>query len=387
MDVFYKLRRYFQSFLFVILCFASPAFATSSYNMPYGVTPMSHDIYRLHMLTFEICCLIGVLVFGAMIYIMIKFRRSKGAKPGGVDEHFGIEVIWTVIPFLILVGLAIPSTMVLQRIHDYRQPQLNIKITGYQWKWQYQYLDQGISFFSDLSTPQDQIYGNAPKDKWFLLEVDHPLVLPIHEKIRLLVTSNDVIHDWWVPALGVKQDAVPGYINENWTFINKPGIYRGQCGELCGINHAFMPIVVKAVTQKDFAKWVAKETHQKELAVNASKKPLKKYTKKELMKMGKATYDKTCSVCHQMTGKGLPPTFPAIKGGDISTGPVAAHINIVLNGKQGTAMQAFKDQLDDTNIAAVITYERNAWGNDAIVKKKKLPALVQPEQVKKIRDK
>ncbi|MBY0377689.1 MAG: cytochrome c oxidase subunit II, partial [Gammaproteobacteria bacterium] len=234
------------------------AWAESSINMPYGVTPMSHDIYNLHMITFYICCAIGVVVFSVLFYSIYKYRRSRGAKAANFHEHPGVEIAWTLIPFLILVGLAIPATIVLKDIHNTNESDLIIKITGYQWKWQYEYLDQGISFFSTLSTPQAQIDNpKEAKDQWFLLEVDNPLVIPVNKKVKILVTSNDVIHDWWVPAFGVKQDAIPGYINENWIEVDKPGTYRGQCGELCGAYHGFMPIVVKAVSDDEFKQWVA----------------------------------------------------------------------------------------------------------------------------------
>ncbi len=247
--------------LIVLLCYGTIALAIPPLNLPYGVTPVSHEVYQLHMAIFYICVGIGILVFGVLFYSLFKHRKSKGAVAAHFHEHLGIEILWTVIPFVILVIMAVPATKVLINIHDTSRPDLNIKITGYQWRWKYDYLDQGISFFSNLSTPSNQIYGNAPRDKWFLLEVDYPLVVPIHEKVRILVTSNDVIHSWWVPDLGMKQDAIPGYINENWFMIDKPGTYRGQCAELCGANHSFMPIVVEAVSKKAFAQWVKKARH------------------------------------------------------------------------------------------------------------------------------
>jgi cytochrome c oxidase subunit 2 len=246
-----------QLFLFLSALFlCTTACATPGLNMPYGVTPISHEIYNLHMICFYVCCVIGLGVFSVLFYSLIKFRKSKGAKAANFHEHLGIEIIWTVIPFIILVILAIPATTILAQIHNTDASSLTVKITGYQWHWKYEYLDQGISFFSNLSTPQDQINNKSPKDQWFLLEVDHPMVLPINTKVKLLVTADDVIHAWWVPELAVKQDAIPGYINENWVYITKPGTYRGQCGELCGVNHGFMPIVVQAVTKKDFNQWV-----------------------------------------------------------------------------------------------------------------------------------
>jgi cytochrome c oxidase subunit 2 len=240
---------------------ARSIFATPGINMPYGVSPISHQIYNLHMAAFWICCAIGIPTFGVLFYSLFKFRRSKGAVAAHFHEHIGVEIMWTVIPTLILVALAIPATIVLKNMHNTDESQLTIKITGYQWKWRYEYLDQGIAFFSNLSTPQAQINGLEPKNKWFLLEVDNPVVVPVNTKVRLLVTSDDVIHDWWVPELGVKQDAIPGFINENWVKITEPGTYRGQCGELCGVNHAFMPIVIEAVSQAEFDKWVV--AHQK----------------------------------------------------------------------------------------------------------------------------
>jgi len=248
--------------LFISFCFlAMKAYATPGINMPYGVSPISQEIYNLHMAAFYICCGIGAITFGVLLYSLIKFRKSKGAEAAHFHEHLGIEIFWTVIPTLILVALAIPATIVLKHIHNTEESALTIKITGYQWRWKYEYLDQGISFFSKLSTTQDQINNKTKKDDWYLLEVDNEVVVPVNTKVKLLVTADDVIHAWWVPELGVKQDAVPGFINENWILVTQPGTYRGQCGELCGVNHAFMPIVVKAVSQAEFVKWVS--GHQK----------------------------------------------------------------------------------------------------------------------------
>lgn len=359
-----------------------------TFNLTAGVTPVSRDIYDLHMTIFWICMGIGVLVFGVLIYTLIKHRKSKGHKPADFHSSTFVELLWSAIPFAILVAMAIPATIVLIRMDNDAKADINIKIVGYQWKWKYEYLDQGVQFFSNLSTPQAQIEGKQPKNKWYLLEVDNPLVVPIHKKIRFLVTSNDVIHSWWVPALGVKRDAIPGFIHEAWTRIEKPGIYRGQCAELCGVNHAYMPIVVVAKTEKDFEKWVA--TKNKAAAAKLAKKtaPPRTMTQAELMKMGEKTYMTTCSVCHKANGEGMPPAFPAIKGGKISVGPVAAHIQIVLHGKKGTAMQAFGAQLDNEELAAVITYERNAWGNNDKAKYgKQAGGIVQPAQIAKARNK
>lgn len=335
--------------------------ALPPFNLPRGVTPVSHEIYRLHMIIFYICCVIGAGVISVIIYSVFKFRRAKHPQAAAFHENTFIEVLWTVIPFILLLIMAVPATKVLMDIHDTKEPTLNIKITGYQWKWRYDYLDQGISFFSNLSTPMAEINNQTTKNPWFLLQVDHPLVLPIKEKIRLLVTANDVIHSWWVPELGLKQDAVPGYMNQNWTYIEKPGVYRGQCAELCGVNHAFMPIVVKAVTQQQFKAWVAQQKHQQ---LDAEKQAHTALSKVTLMTEGKQKYLTYCAACHQPNGEGIKNTFPAIAGSAIAVGPLQKHIQLILHGVSGTAMQAFGEQLDDTTLAAIVTYQRNAWGND-----------------------
>jgi len=367
---------------FFTLIISTATLAESSFNLTPGVTPISHAIYDLHMTIFWICVAIGVIVFGILIYAMIKHRKSAHGKAADFHSSTKLEILWSIIPFIILVAMAIPATIVMMRMSDNSKADINIKVVGYQWKWKYEYLDQGISFFSKLSTPKAQLTGKEKKNKWYLLQVDKPLVVPIHKKIRFLVTSNDVIHSWWVPAFGIKRDAIPGFIHEAWARIDKPGTYRGQCAELCGVNHGFMPIVVIAKTQEDFDKWVAKQTK-----AEASKpKTLRTMTKAELMAEGKKVYETSCSVCHKAGGEGMPPAFPALKGGKLTVGPVAGHIDIVLNGKTGTAMQAFKDQLSDEQIAAVVTYERNAWGNDDKKKYgKQAGGIVQPKEVQKAR--
>jgi len=301
-------------------------------------------------------------------------RKSRGHKAATFHESTTIEIIWTAIPFLILVGMAIPSTATLIKMYDDSAADLTIKITGYQWKWQYEYPEQGISFFSNLSTPRDQIENKAAKDEHYLLEVDNPLVLPVGKKVRFVVTGNDVIHSWWVPQLTIKRDAIPGFINDSWARIDEPGTYRGQCAELCGKDHGFMPIVVQAVSDDDFKKWASVKKAEMVASAADSKKV---WTKDELMKHGEKVYQ-TCAACHQPTGLGLPGVFPALKGSKIATGPVAAHLNIVMHGKPGTAMQAFASQLSDADIAAVVTYERNAFGNNT-------GDIVQPSQVKALR--
>jgi len=385
--------------LFLLLFISNPSFAFPEYNLTEGVTPVSHDIYNLHMTIFWICVVIGTAVFSVITYSLIYHRKSRGAKAAHFHEHFWVEITWTIIPFLILVAMAIPATRVLLHMNDFAQPDLTIQVTGFQWKWRYDYLDQNIHFFSNISTPYNQMHGSEPKGPDYLREVDHPLVVPIHKKIRFLITSNDVIHGWWVPDLGVKHDAIPGFIYEAWARINKPGIYRGQCSKLCGLNHGFMPIVVIAMDEKDFDAWIIQQkggtsptpapntspapsatSSEKSPAVaskTSQKTPLpataaaptapaagKKITMDEAMKHGEQIFLGTCAACHKPDGTGSPPVFPALKGSKIATGPIDAHINTVLNGKSGTAMQAFRDQFSDDDLAAVITYERNAFGNN-----------------------
>ena len=368
--------RSLQSTLFALLVASSTAYADTTLNLTSGVTPISHDVYELHMTIFWICVVIGLLVFGVMFYSIINHRKSKGAKPAEFHTHPWLEITWTIVPAIILVLMAIPATKVLFNMNNTEKEEINIKITGYQWKWRYEYLEDGITFFSNLSTPQDQLHNLAPKGKYYLREVDHPVVVPIHKKIRLLITSNDVNHAWWVPDFAVKQDAIAGFINEAWVKIDKPGIYRGQCAELCGINHAFMPIVVIATTEQGYKDWVAK---QKGEATQGDTEALRAWTMKELMDNGEKVYSRVCAACHQPGGVGLPPTFPALKGSKIATGPITDHVNIVFNGKTGTAMQAFKSQLSDVELASIITYERNAFGNST-------GTLVQPIAIKALRD-
>lgn len=335
-------------------------------NMPYGVSPISHAIYNLHMTAFLVCCIIGLVVFGMIGYSLFHFRKSKGAKPADFHENHLLEFIWTLIPFLILIALAIPATNILAKIHNTDESALTIKVVGSQWRWEYDYLDNGIKFFSYLSTPMNQIYGDAPKNKWFLLEVDNEMVVPINTKVKLLITSDDVIHSWWVPELGVKQDAVPGFINENWINVTTPGTYRGQCGELCGVNHGFMPIVVKAVSQDDFNQWVL----EKQKSINAISQHTGSInlSPRDLLQLGKKEYTNNCAMCHQDDGNGLPHTFPALKGSRVVTAPLNETIIYVMRGVPSAAMKGFGNILDDTTLAAIISYIRRSWGNDAIIK-------------------
>lgn len=350
-------------------------------NMHKGVTPISRDMYNLHMICMAVCAVIGVIVFGIMIYALIHHRKSKGHVAATFHENTRLEILWSIIPFLILVGLAIPATQVLIRMEDDAESDVTIKIVGSQWKWQYQYLDQGISFFSNLSTPYDQIQNKEKKGQWYLLEVDKPLVLPVHQKIRFLVTSNDVIHSWWVPELGVKRDAMPGFMHESWARIEKPGVYRGQCTELCGINHGFMPIVVQAVNEEEFKQWVGQQTKVADIYAATENKPADQavMSRQDLMTLGKTKYEQICAACHKADGKGIPPMFPPLKGSSIAVGkPISRHVELLLNGVPGSAMQAYKDQLTDQEIASIVTYERNAWDNNTNDE-------IQPAEVAKIR--
>jgi len=351
------------------------AFAAFDLNMPAGVTPISKEVYSLHMLILWICVWIGIAVFSVMFYSIYYHRKSRGAVAAQFHESTTVEVIWTVVPMMILIAMAIPATKTLIAMEDTSNPDITITVTGYQWRWKYDYLDEGISFFSTLSTPQEQIYNAADKGEHYLLEVDNPLVVPVGKKLRILTTAADVLHSWWVPELGWKRDAIPGFINENWARIEEPGIYRGQCAELCGKDHAFMPIVVVAKTEEDYQQWVAELKGAQAAEVESADR---EWSMAELMAQGEEVYNTVCSACHQGNGQGVPGAFPALAGGAITTGPVAEHIDIVMHGSPGTAMQAFADQLSDVEMAAVITYERNAWGNN-------VGDLVQPMTIKALR--
>lgn len=330
-----------------------------------GVTEISGKVYQLHMLIFYICVAIALVVFGAMFYAIFKHRKSKGAVAAHFHESTKVEIIWTIIPIIILVAMAIPATKTLVAMEDTSQSDLTIKITGSQWKWHYSYFEQDVEFFSLLATSQKQIQGEETKGAHYLLEVDQPLVLPTERKVRFLLTSDDVIHSWWVPAFAVKKDTIPGYINEAWTRIDEPGVYRGQCAELCGRAHGFMPIVVQAMEPEKYDQWLADKKAEIAAARQEAEKALQSsMSLDELMVMGEKVYMDRCAVCHQPTGLGIPGAFPAIKGSPVATGALSAHLNVVVNGRSGTAMQAFGNQLSDQELAAVISYQRNAWGNN-----------------------
>ncbi|MCV6606132.1 MAG: cytochrome c oxidase subunit II [Porticoccaceae bacterium] len=331
--------------------------------MPIGVTPVSQTVYDIHMLMFWICVAIGVVTFGVLIYSLIKYRKSKGAVAANFHESTKVEIAWTVIPFVILIFMAWPATTALIEVYDSDEAELDIKITGMQWRWRYDYVGEEVGFISNLSTPRDQINNQTAKGAHYLQEVDEPLVVPVGKKIRFLVTASDVIHSWWVPDLAVKRDAIPGFTHESWAFIEQPGTYRGYCAELCGKDHAFMPIVVKAVPEAEYNDWLAAK---KQEAAEIRALTNKEFTLDELMAIGKDVYSKNCAACHLENGEGVQGAFPALKGSAmaIEAGQLTNHVDIVVNGKSGTAMQAFGGNLSDIDLAAVITYERNAWGND-----------------------
>ncbi len=367
--------------LLVLMLIGPVASATDPWrmNMYRGVTPVSHEIYWLHVVAMWFCVGIGVVVFGVMIYALIHHRKSKGYKAAAFHENIKLEIVWTVIPIIILIALAIPATRVLMNMDNTDDADLTIKIVGYQWKWQYQYMDQGIHFYSMLATPYAAIRNKIPKDKWYLVDVDKPLVVPVGKKIRFLVTSNDVIHSWWVPKLGVKRDAIPGFMHETWAKIEKPGIYRGQCTELCGLYHGFMPIVVKAVSQEAFVQWTKDQLADQDALIQHQSQPEAAMTRDALMSLGKQKYEQYCLACHGENGAGLPPLYPALKRSSIAVGhPISRHIDLLLLGVSGSAMQAYADQLTDEEIAAIITYERNAWDNNTNDE-------VQPEDVRLLR--
>ena len=349
-------------------------------NLPPPSSPVASRILDLHNAIMIVCLVIFVVVFGVMFYSLYAHRKSRGHQAHQFSHNSKLEVLWTVIPFLILVGMAIPSTATLLYMEDTTESELTVKITGYQWKWHYEYLDHDIEYFSNLSTPRAQIENREPKGEHYLLEVDNAVVLPAHRKIRFLLTSNDVIHAWWIPKFGVKKDAIPGYVNEFWTNVDTQGTYRGQCAELCGKDHGFMPIVAEVLAPDEFDAWVEAQQPKQVAAtattsagtetatdttseqVASAAEPPREWTRDELMEHGKTVYFQ-CIACHGLEGQGVPPTFPPLTGSEVTTGPLDEHINVVLNGRPNTTMLPFKLQLSDEDIAAVITYERNALGN------------------------
>ncbi|MEZ0330919.1 MAG: cytochrome c oxidase subunit II [Methylophilaceae bacterium] len=392
MQLIKKIRGYITLILAVLMFAPLIAHADYSWNFPKPATPMALDTLQVHNKFMIIVMVIFVVVLGIMIYSIVMHRKSKNHPAGTfTGPTTRSQIIWTLVPFVILlyidfILMGIPAYHSVVAMEDTKTgAEMVIKITGSQWRWQYEYMDgdaKGISFVSNLITPQDQIDNKAVKDKEYLLEVDNPLVLPTGKKVRVLLTSTDVIHNWWVPAFGAARDAVPGFLRETWLEIDEPGTFRGQCKELCGKGHGFMPAVVVAKNDNDFKEWV---TAKKEEIAAAGAGADKAWTKDDLIANGKLVYEKNCAACHQVTGTGLPPTFPALAGSKIATGPIFdadgklikdGHLDRVFNGKG--VMPAWKSILNDTEIASVITYERNSFGNH-------VGDMLQPAQVKALR--
>jgi len=366
----------------VLSMVAGSAQAAYALNLHAPVTEIARQIYDLHMLIVYICLGIFVVVFSIMFYSLYKHRKSVGHQAAQFHEHHVLEIVWTIIPALILLAIAFPATKTIFAMKDTTAADMSVKVTGHQWKWEYEYLDKDVKFISNLSTTEDQINNKAEKGENYLLEVDNPMVVPVGKKVRLVLTAEDVIHSWSVPSFGVKQDAIPGFIKETWFRADKPGTYRGQCSELCGKNHGFMPIVVEAVTEDKYNEWIASK---QEAAKTANAGADKVWTKEDLIANGKTVYEKNCAVCHQASGAGLPPAFPALTGSKIANAPIFGadgkylkdgHLDRVLNGVR--VMPSWKALLNDVEIASVITYERNALGNS-------VGDVLQPAQVKAAR--
>lgn len=350
-------------------------------NLPVPATTIAANIDQLHHGMMIICLVIFIAVFGVMFYSIFKHRKFKGAVPATFHESIAVEIAWTAIPIMIVIAMAYPATKTIVAMKDTSvgEGDITIKATGYQWKWGYDYLKgegEGISFFSTLSTPREQIVGNAPKSDTYLMEVDNEVVVPVNTKIRVVTTANDVIHAWAVPRFGVKQDAIPGFVRDTWFKAEKTGVYRGQCQELCGKEHAFMPIVVRVVTAPEYTAWVNK---QNKIAAALLDDPAKVWDVTELKVRGEAIYKTNCVACHQATGLGVTGAFPALDAAKIVLEGKNEQINVLLNG-QNNKMPAWK-HLSDTDIAAVITYTRQAWSNAG----KGIDPLVQPADIQALR--
>jgi cytochrome c oxidase subunit 2 len=409
--------KHLRALLAVLATFIIPVASFASYDVDIlpPATPVSREIYALHWGILWVCVAIFVIVFGAMFWSILKHRKSVGAKAAQFHENTTIEVIWTIVPFIILIGMAYPATRTVLDMKDASNADMSVKVTAYQWKWEYDYQQDGVRFFSNLSTPRAQIEEyhkvGEKKNENYLLEVDRPLVVPTGKKVRLLITSNDVIHGWYVPQLGVNQYGIPGFIKDAWFLIEKPGTYRGQCSQICGKEHAYMPIVVVAKSPDDYAAWVketkaampnAPDTTVQQTPAPATagvqtaaggapsaagasttgaagspkEEPDKVWSVADLRARGEKVYTASCAACHQPTGKGMPPAFPPLDGDKVVNGPKAGHIGVVLKGKPGTAMASFA-HLSDADIAAVVTYERTSWSNKA--------DAVQPAEVRAAR--
>jgi cytochrome c oxidase subunit 2 len=360
--MFFKfLRNLNKRLSLLILLLAAPAIKADWFalNMTRGITDISNEVFELHMLIFWICVAIGALVFAVMFYSMWAHTKKKNPVPATFHENHKLEIAWTIIPFLILIAMAVPASKTLVKIYDDEAGDVNIQVTGYQWKWQYKYLEDDVSFFSNLSTDSDEIYNLVPKGENYLQEVDEMVVIPAGKKVRFLITANDVIHSWWVPAFAIKQDAIPGFVNTAWTVVDTPGIYRGKCTELCGKNHGFMPIVVKVVEQEEYDLWV---DNKRQEAIKLAELTTKDWSAEELIERGQEVYEKNCVSCHMAEGQGISGIFPALAGSEIALYDKDRHIEILMEGVQGAAMNSF-DYLSEVDLAAVITYSRQAWGN------------------------
>lgn len=374
--------RRWMPLLLCLLALPTGAWADwNTLNMTKGVTEISQRVYGLHMLIFYVCCAIGVVVFGVMFYSMWRHRKSRGAVASDFHESTSVEIIWTVVPLVILIAMAIPAARVLIKMEDFSNSEMSIKITGYQWRWHYDYLDEGVEFYSQLDAGHNlarQLGSDIDLNTIdnYLKEVDNPLVVPVGKKIRFLHTASDVIHSWWVPDLAVKKDAIPGFINENWALIEEPGTYRGKCAELCGRDHGFMPIVVKAVPQEEYESWLAE---QKKVTASLDKDFERQWAHEELLATGEQVYQANCMSCHQREGQGIPGMFPPIAGSDVATGSIDTHVATVMHGVADTAMNAFSGKLSDSEIAAVITYQRNAFDNGT-------GDTLQPSYIKSLRE-
>jgi cytochrome c oxidase subunit 2 len=352
-------------------------------NLQMPVTKIATEINDLHTWMMIVCLVIFFAVFGVMFYSVFKHRRSQGHKAATFHESTAVEIAWTIVPFLIVIGMALPATKTVVAMKDTSNADITIKATGMQWKWGYDYLNgegAGIAFYSNLSTPRDQVgspdaHYTGKRGDNYLMEVDNEVVVPVNKKVRIVLTANDVIHAWMIPAFGVKQDAIPGFVRDTWFKAEKLGTYRGQCAELCGKEHAFMPIVVRVVSDADYSAWVA--VKQKEMAAQADD-PSKVWTIDELKTKGEKVYAANCVACHQATGKGSPGQFASLDGSAVVNGPKADQIHVLLNGQKSgkfpSEMPAWK-QLSDSDIAAVITYTRNSWSNKAVEN------IVQPAEV------
>jgi len=358
----------------LLILYLIPFFASADWldlNMPVGVTDLSKEVFELHMLIFWVVVGIGVVVFGFLFWSMWKYRRSNNKTPAKFNDNHTLEIIWTIVPTVILILMAIPASITLKKIYDHEAEEggIDIQVVGWQWKWQYKYLDEYVdeagnkqlSFFSNLTTPPDQYeFNRVEKNENYLLEVDEPLVVPINTPIRFLITSTDVLHSWYMSDFAVKQDAIPGFINVAKAKINVPGTYRGNCTELCGERHAYMPIVVEAVTREEYDAWLQEKRN---LAAELAYLTEKEWTIDELLATGKEIYTTRCAACHQVDGTGIPGFYPALAGSDIVINDKARQIEILMEGVRGSQMQSFAEQINEVEMAAVITFTKLSWGN------------------------